>query len=40
LRENSNFIKAIVSAGGSIQFVTKLNPNLEEAYLKIVGAIK
>jgi ABC-2 type transport system ATP-binding protein len=40
LVENSLFIKAITSAGGSIQFVTKLNPDLEETYLKIMEETK
>jgi len=40
LRENSLFIKAITSAGGSIQFVTTLNPDLEETYLKIMEETK
>ena len=40
LLENSLFIKAITSAGGSIQFVTTLNPDLEETYLKIMEDTK
>jgi len=35
-KENPNFVQAIVSAGGRIQYVTQLNPGLEETYLKIV----
>jgi ABC-2 type transport system ATP-binding protein len=35
-KENPDFVKAIVSAGGYIQFVTEPNPDLEETYLKIV----
>lgn len=40
LSENSLFVKAITSAGGSIQFVTTLNPDLEETYLKIMEETK
>ena len=36
LKESPIFVKAIVSAGGNVQFVAKLNPDLEETYLKIV----
>ena len=35
-KENPDFVKAIVSAGGHVQFVTERNPDLEETYLKIV----
>jgi ABC-2 type transport system ATP-binding protein len=40
LRENPLYIQAITSAGGSIQFVTMLNPDLEETYLKIMEEAK
>jgi ABC-2 type transport system ATP-binding protein len=40
LIENSLYIKAITSSGGSIQFVTTLNPDLEETYLKIMEETK
>jgi len=36
LVENPLYIKAITSAGGSIQFVSTLIPDLEETYLKIM----
>jgi ABC-2 type transport system ATP-binding protein len=36
LHENPTLVKAIVSAGGNVQFITERNPDLEEAYLKIV----
>jgi ABC-2 type transport system ATP-binding protein len=35
-KENPKFIEAIVSAGGHIQYVSELRPNLEDIYLKIV----
>ena len=35
-KENPKFIEAIVSAGGHIQYVSELRPNLEDVYLKIV----
>ena len=40
LKESPTFVKAIVSAGGNVQFVVKLNPDLEETYLKIVKETK
>ncbi len=40
LKENPNFIKTIISAGGNIQYVTRLNPDLEETYLKIMEETK
>jgi ABC-2 type transport system ATP-binding protein len=38
--ENPDFIQAIVSAGGRIQYVTQLNPGLEETYIKIMEETK
>jgi ABC-2 type transport system ATP-binding protein len=40
LKENPIFAKAIVLAGGRIQFITELNTDLEETYLKIVKETK
>ena len=40
LKESPIFVKTIVSAGGNVQFVAKLNPDLEETYLKIVKESK
>ncbi|HMF34668.1 MAG TPA: DUF4162 domain-containing protein, partial [Candidatus Lokiarchaeia archaeon] len=34
--ENPSFVKAIVSAGGNIQFVTEQRPSLEDIYINIV----
>ncbi len=39
-KENPDFVQAIVSAGGRIQYVTELNPGLEETYLKVVSETK
>ncbi len=36
LVENPELIEAIVAAGGHIQYVTELNPALEETYLRII----
>ncbi len=36
LADNPRFVDAIVSAGGRIQYVTELNPALEETYLRII----
>ncbi len=38
LNENPLVIKAVVEAGGEVQFVTQLEPELEEVYLRIVRA--
>ena len=35
-KENPAYVRALVSAGGNVQFVSQSNPDLEEAYLKIV----
>ena len=35
-RENPLIVNTIVSAGGEIQYVNRLSPSLEDAYLKIV----
>jgi ABC-2 type transport system ATP-binding protein len=36
-RDNPGLVKAIVAAGGEIQFVNGLVPTLEETYLKLLG---
>jgi len=38
--ENPVIVKAIIKAGGCIQYVTRLNPDLEKAYLKIMEEAK
>jgi hypothetical protein len=35
-KENPDFVQEIVSAGGRIQYVTQLNPGLEETCLKVI----
>lgn len=39
-KENADFVQEIVSAGGRIQYVTQLNPGLEETYLKVIQETK
>jgi ABC-2 type transport system ATP-binding protein len=39
-KENPDFVQAVVSAGGRIQYVTELNPGLEETYLKVIQETK
>jgi ABC-2 type transport system ATP-binding protein len=39
-KENPVIVKAIISAGGCIQYVTGLSPDLEKAYLKIMEEAK
>jgi ABC-2 type transport system ATP-binding protein len=36
LAENPELVQAVVAAGGRIQYVTELNPALEETYLRIM----
>ena len=36
-RDNPELVKAIVAAGGEIQFVSGIVPTLEETYLKLLG---
>jgi ABC-2 type transport system ATP-binding protein len=38
--DNPGLVKAIVAAGGEIQFVSGIVPTLEEAYLKLLGSEK
>ncbi len=40
LKENPDLIEAIVSVGGRVQYVTQLNPGLEETYLKVIQEVK
>ncbi len=39
-RDNPELVKAIVAAGGEVQFVSGIVPTLEEAYLKLLGSEK
>jgi ABC-2 type transport system ATP-binding protein len=39
LEENPFLIRTVVTAGGSVRYVSELNTNLEDAYLRIVGEI-
>jgi len=39
-KENPDYIQEIVAAGGRIQYVTQLNPGLEETYIKIIQETK
>jgi ABC-2 type transport system ATP-binding protein len=36
-RDNPGLVRAIVDAGGQVQFVTESAPSLEEVYLKLIG---
>jgi ABC-2 type transport system ATP-binding protein len=40
LKENPDYVQAIVQAGGRVQTVTQLEPGLEETYLKVIGDMK
>lgn len=35
-KENPDFVQAVISAGGRVQYVTQLHPGLEETYLKVI----
>ncbi len=37
-RDNPELVRAIVAAGGEIQFVSGIAPTLEETYLKLLGS--
>jgi ABC-2 type transport system ATP-binding protein len=39
-KENPDFVQAIISAGGRIQYVTELTAGLEETYLKVMEETK
>jgi ABC-2 type transport system ATP-binding protein len=39
-RENPEYVREIVSAGGRIRNVTQLNPGLEETYIKVIEETK
>jgi len=36
-RDNPELVRAIVDAGGQVQFVTESVPTLEEVYLRLLG---
>ncbi len=40
LKQNPDVVQQIISAGGRIQYVTQLNPSLEETYLKVIQETK
>ncbi len=40
LKQNPDVVQGIVSAGGRIQYVTQLNPSLEETYIKVIQETK
>jgi ABC-2 type transport system ATP-binding protein len=39
-KENPDFVQAVISAGGRIQYVTELTAGLEETYLKVMEETK
>jgi ABC-2 type transport system ATP-binding protein len=39
-KENPDFVQAVISAGGRIQYVTELTAGLEETYLKVIEETK
>ncbi len=40
MKKNPEVVQQIVSAGGRIQYITQLNPSLEETYLKVIQETK
>ncbi len=40
LKQNPDVVQQIISAGGRIQYVTQLNPSLEDTYLKVIQETK
>ena len=39
-KESPDYVREIVAAGGRIQYVTQLNPGLEETYIKVIEETK
>ena len=39
-RDNPRLVRAIIDAGGDVQFVTGIVPTLEETYLKLLASEK
>ena len=40
LKQNPDVVQQIISAGGRIQYITQLNPSLEETYIKVIQETK
>ena len=40
LKENPDYVQAVVCAGGRVQSVSQLKPGLEETYLKVISETK
>jgi ABC-2 type transport system ATP-binding protein len=40
LKQNPDVVQQIASAGGRIQYITQLNPSLEETYIKVIQETK
>ena len=40
LKQNPEVVQQIVSAGGRLQYITQLNPSLEETYIKVIQETK
>ena len=40
LKQNPEVVHQIVSAGGRLQYITQLNPSLEETYIKVIQETK
>jgi ABC-2 type transport system ATP-binding protein len=38
-RDNPAVVKAVVAAGGNIQYVTELRSSLEDVYLKLIKEV-
>jgi ABC-2 type transport system ATP-binding protein len=38
-RDNPAVVKAVVSAGGNVQYVTELRSTLEDVYLKLIKEV-
>ncbi len=40
LKQNPDVVQQIITAGGRIQYITQLNPSLEETYIKVIQETK
>jgi ABC-2 type transport system ATP-binding protein len=39
-KDNPQLVRAVVKAGGDVQFVTELRSSLEDVYLKLIREVK
>jgi hypothetical protein len=40
LKQNPDVVQQIITAGGRVQYISQLNPILEETYIKVIQETK